>query len=187
MDALELLHQRVSSPALEEPGPNQAQLEAIFQAALRAPDHGAIRPWRFLLVEGKARTELGELYLKAALQDDPELTPERQKKILNMPLRAPAMIIAIASAQEHPKVPVLEQQVSAGCAAQNIILAAHALGLGAMWRTGEMAYHPAVHKGLGLAEDETLIGYIYLGTPRKLRRAPVHEQADFVTRWGNNG
>ncbi len=183
MDALTLLHERVSCPVLQEPGPSQEQLESIYQAALRAPDHGAIRPWRFLTVAGDARKQLGELYLKAALQDDPELPVEKQTKTLNMPLRAPTVIVVIAAVEAHPKVPKIEQEVSAGCAAQNIILAAHALGLGAMWRTGTMAYHPVVREGLGVAEDETIIGYIYLGSAQKRRKAPQHALADYVTEW----
>jgi nitroreductase len=184
MDALELLHQRVSCPALNEPAPTSEQLDVMFQAALRAPDHGAIRPWRFLLVEGEGRQKLGQLFLQAAKADDPELSSEKQQKILNMPLRAPSMIVVIASTKEHAKVPDVEQQISAGCAAQNIILAAHAQGVGAMWRTGDMAYHPGVKSGLGLTELESIIGYIYLGTPRKLRRAPEHDISSFVSSWG---
>ena len=185
MDALELLHHRVSCPALNEPGPTQKQLEDMFQAALRAPDHGAIRPWRFLVVEGEARQTLGELYLQASLADEPELSEERQQKILKMPLRAPAIIVVIAATQEHPKVPEVEQQISAGCAAQNIILAAHAQGLGAMWRTGGMAYHELVKSGLGLVGPESIIGYIYLGTARKLRRTPEHDVQSYVSKWGD--
>ena len=184
MDALELLHQRVSCPALNDPAPTSEQLDVMFQAALRAPDHGAIRPWRFLLVEGEGRQKLGELFLQAAKMDEPELSDEKQQKILNMPLRAPSMIVVIAATKEHPKVPDVEQQISAGCAAQNIILAAHAQGLGAMWRTGDMAYHPVVKSGLGVADAESIVGYVYLGTPRKLRRAPQHDVSSFVSTWG---
>ena len=183
MDALTLLHERVSCPLLSEPGPSSEQLQQIYQAALRAPDHGAIRPWRFLTVSGESRSALGQVFLDAALQDCPELSPERQAKTLNMPLRAPTLIVVIAAVKEHPKVPALEQEISAGCSAQNIILAAHALGLGAMWRTGDMAYHPRVREALGVAEQETIIGYIYLGTAAKQRRAPQHDLADYVTEW----
>jgi len=183
MEALELLHNRVSCPVLNEPGPSAEQLNQIYQAALRAPDHGALRPWRFLSVRGDARAKLGELYLKAALADCAELPQAKQDKILAMPLRAPCVLVVIAAVKESPKIPVLEQQVSAGCAAQNMILAAHALGLGAMWRTGDMAYNSVVKQGLGVAEHETIIGYIYLGTPKKLRAAPVHEQPNFVMEW----
>jgi nitroreductase len=183
MDALELLHHRVSCPALMEPGPTSEQLQNIYQAALRAPDHGAIRPWRFLTVSGASRERLGELFLKAALTDNPELAPERQEKTRNMPLRAPTLVVVIAAVCDHPKVPPLEQEISAGCAAQNIILAAHAQGLGAMWRTGDMAYHPVVKSGLGVEATETIIGYIYLGSAKKLRTAPQHEHEAYVTEW----
>lgn len=183
MDALELLHNRVSCPALQEPAPNQEQLDNIFKAALRAPDHGSIRPWRFLTVQGEHRSQLGELFLQAALSDDAELLPERQEKFRKMPLRAPMLIVVIAANQKHPKVPVLEQEVSAGCAAQNILHAAFAQGFGAMWRTGDMAYHPVVKEGLGVTDDETVIGYIYLGTASKMRKAPLHNLDQYVTDW----
>ncbi len=183
MDAIELLHNRTSCPLLEEPGPTEAQLNTLFQAALRAPDHGAIRPWRFLTVQGEARKKLGELFLNAARQDDENLSASRCDKIRNMPLRAPTLIIVVAAVQDHPKVPALEQQVSAGCAAQNIILAAHAQKLGAMWRTGDMAYHPVVREGLGVAAGETIMGYIYLGTAQKMKKVPQHDLADYVFEW----
>jgi nitroreductase len=183
MQAIELLHNRVSCPVLVEPGPTDTQLDSIFQAAMRAPDHGAIRPWRFLTVSGEARNNLGELFLKASLQDNPDLPEDRQDKVRNMPMRSPTLIVVIASTQEHPKVPVLEQEVAAGCAAQNILHAAHAMGLGAMWRTGDMAYHSVVRQGLGLAANETLIGYIYLGTPKKLKKVPQHNMEDYVQTW----
>lgn len=183
MDALDLLHNRVSCPALIEPGPTKQQLDSIYQAALRAPDHGAIRPWRFLTVAGDARQKLGDLYLKAALIENPQLSPERQDKIRKMPLRAPTVIVVIAAVSEHPKVPMVEQEISAGCAAQNIILAAHAQGLGAMWRTGDMAYLSTVKSGLGLTEEESIIGYIYLGTAKKMRKATTHDLSNYVTDW----
>jgi len=183
MQALELLHNRVSIPLLEAPGPSEAQLDNMFKAALRAPDHGAMRPWRFLVIEGEARNRLGELFLEAALQDNPELPETRREKTLNMPLRAPTLVVVIAVTKEGHKVPVLEQQVAAGCTAQNIILAAHAQGIGAMWRTGDMAYHPHVLKGLGLEENEQLIGYVYLGTPAKERKIAELSVERFVSRW----
>ncbi|WP_415903143.1 NAD(P)H nitroreductase [Neptuniibacter sp. QD29_5] len=183
MEALELLHNRVSCPVLNEPGPTEEQLKNIYQAALRAPDHGALRPWRFLSVQGEARAKLGELCLRGALANDAELPDAKQDKIRAMPLRAPCMLVVIAAVKDSPKIPVLEQEVSAGCAAQNMILAAYAQGLGAMWRTGDMAYNSVVREGLGLTEQETIIGYIYLGTPKKLRKAPVHDQQEYVIEW----
>jgi len=183
MEALDALINRVSCPRLEGPAPTAEQLEQMLQAALRAPDHGALRPWRFIITEGEGLVKLGQLYAAAARADDPTLAEARYEKYANMPLRAPMVITVVAVTREHPKVPVGEQMISAGCAAHAITQAAHALGLGAMWRTGEMAYHPQVEQGLGLSEGECIIGYIYLGQRCRERRAPQLESADFVTRW----
>jgi len=183
MQALEALTNRVSCPRLEGPAPTAEQLELMLRAAVRAPDHGAMKPWRFLVTEGEGLAKLGELYEAAALVSDAELSDARREKYRNMPLRAPMVITVIAVTREHPKVPVSEQLISAGCAAHGIIQAAYAQGLGAMWRTGEMAYHPEVEKGLGLAEGEAIVGYVYLGQRCRDREAPSLALEEFVTRW----
>lgn len=183
MEAIDALLNRTSMPLLEAPGPTEAQLNTMFQAALRAPDHGALRPFRFLVIEGEARNRLGELFLEAALTDTPDMPDEKRAKTLNMPLRAPAMVITIAATREGHKVPVLEQQITVGCATQNMLHAAFAQGLGAMWRTGTMAYHPQVLKGLGLAENEEIIGFLYLGTPVKERKVAPLPVERFVSHW----
>ncbi len=184
MDAVELLLNRVSTPVLSEPGPGEEQLDIIYRAALRAPDHGAIRPWRFLTVKDEARDQLGRVFQQAAQQDNPELEPAKFEKLGRMALRAPLVVVVIARIQEHQKVPAVEQRVSAGAAAQNMILAAFAQGVGAMWRTGDMAYHPHVCSALGLARNEEIIGYLYLGTmPERLKKVPVLEPEDYVSNW----
>lgn len=184
MQALDALINRVSCPRLEGPAPTAEQLELMLKAAVRAPDHGAMKPWRFIVVEGEGLATLGELYEAAALADDAELSDARREKYRSMPLRAPMVITVVAVTREHPKVPVSEQLISAGCAAHGIIQAAYAQGLGAMWRTGEMAYHPAVEKGLGLTEGEVIVGYVYLGQSCRDREAPALALEAFVTRWG---
>lgn len=184
MELVTMIQQRMSCPAVEEPGPTPEQMEQIFRAALRAPDHGNLKPWRFLVIEGEARSALGELFLNAAIEQDPLLVEPLQNKMRNMPMRAPTMVVVIVRLQPHPKVPMVEQQVAAGAAAQNILLAAHGLGLGAMWRTGDMAYNRQVMDGLGLDENEEIIGFIYLGSkPAKERRVPELSTDDFVQSW----
>ena len=184
MDAIELLLNRVSTPMLSDPAPSDQQLDIIYRAALRAPDHGALRPWRFLAVKGESRAQLGTVFQQAALQDNPKLDEAKYTKLGNMAMRAPLVLVVIATISEHPKVPVVEQQVSAGAAAQNMILAAFAQGVGAMWRTGEMAYHPLVHERLGLTANEEVIGYLYLGAlPERLKKVPELDPADFVSDW----
>ncbi|MDO3384341.1 nitroreductase [Gilvimarinus sp. SDUM040013] len=172
MDAITALTERVSVPKLREPGPSAEQWRVLLGAALRAADHGQLRPWRFLTVEGDARADLGKLYCESVLKDTPDLPETFQQKLINMPLRAPALLLVVACCQAHSKVPEVEQVVSAGAAAQNVVNAAFALGLGAMWRTGDMAYNTHVLKGLGLEEGEKLIGYVYLGTPAATKSLP---------------
>lgn len=186
MNALELMHNRVSSPLLGDQAPDNQQLQAMFQAALRAPDHAGLHPWRFLTVAGEDRARLGELFVRAAQSDAVELNDARQSKLQRMPLRAPMLVVVIACTQEHPKVPLIEQQVSAGVAAQNLLLAAFAQGIGGMWRTGDMAYHPVVEQGLGLSKNEQIIGFVYLGSqPEKMRTVCPLDSRDFVQPWPN--
>lgn len=184
MDATDALLKRVSCGKLVAPAPDEASRNIIFSAALRAADHGNLRPWRFLVLEGDALTRLGEVFAQAALADDPGLNEAQLERYRNMPSRAPLMVVAIAQAVDHPKVPVIEQVVAAGAAVQNMITAAFAFGVGAYWRTGGMAYHADVLKALGLAEGESLIGYLYLGTPAgKLKAVPELEVSDYFLEW----
>ncbi|MDN7139227.1 NAD(P)H nitroreductase [Pseudomonas sp. JQ170] len=184
MEALDALLNRVSVPRLTEPAPNAAQREALFQAALRAPDHAQLRPWRFLTVEGEGREKLGAL-LAEAVKLEGDATEAALDKARAMPLRAPLLVVVIARVQDHFKVPASEQLLAAGCAAHGILLAAHAQGIGAVWRTGDLAYSKHVAKGLGLADKEEIVAFLYLGTPlNEPRTAPVLATADFVTAWG---
>jgi nitroreductase len=165
MNALQALHNRVSIAKLTAPAPDADQRRAIFMAATSAADHGRLRPWRFLVVEGEGLERLGETFCAAALADDPAMSPEAQAAIRKKPQRAPMVVVAVAVCQEHPKVPQVEQIISAGAAVQNMLNAAYAQGVGAFWRTGDMAYHPEVKRSLGLAEHEHIVSFLYLGTP----------------------
>lgn len=183
MDALELLISRTSSPLLQAPAPTSDQLELMLKAASRAPDHGSLQPYRFLKVEGEGLNALGELFLQASLADNPELPEAQINKLRNMPLRAPMILVAIAVTQEHPKVPKSEQIITAGCAAQAVIQAASAQGVGAMWRSGALAFNSRVAKGLGLAENEEIIGFVYLGTIVKEKPVPAADPKSLVSDW----
>lgn len=164
MDALDALHLRSSVPKLSDPLPSDKMLENIYKAAFRAADHAVLRPWRFLVIKGAARERLGELFVEAGLSADAALEPAAIEKLRCKPLRAPLILICISSFKPHPKVPEIEQDLSAGAATQNMLLAAFAQGLGAMWRTGSLAYNPIVKRGLGLADTEKIIGFLYIGT-----------------------
>ena len=164
MDALDALHQRSSVPKLCGPLPSQEMLDNIYKAAFRAADHAVLRPWRFLVVKGDSRAKLGELFAKAGLAKDATLNAAAVEKLRCKPLRAPLVLVCVSSFKPHPKVPEIEQDLSAGAATQNMLLAAFAQGLGAMWRTGSLAYDPLVKSGLGLSNEEKIIGFLYIGT-----------------------
>lgn len=163
MDALTALHTRVSVSRVTGPEPDQDTLDSIFKAALRAADHALLRPWRFLIIRGSSRNKLADLFAQATLADDPGCAEEALDSVRSKPLRAPLIIVGIVSPKNHPKVPLLEQQMSAAAALQNMLVAAHALGVGAIWRTGPMADHPVVKQGLGLDGHEEIAGFMYLG------------------------
>lgn len=184
MDALELLQARNSSPKLTEPAPSGEQLDTLFKAALRAPDHAALRPWRFLVIEGEDREALGELFARALRQRNPEATEAELDKARSKALRAPLIVTVIVRIREHPKVPPIEQRLSGGCAAYGVLLAAEAMGFSGIWRTGANAFDRNVMNGLGLAEDEEIIGYLYLGSREgRAKPLPEHPVEEFVQRW----
>lgn len=188
MEALDALLNRVSVPRLEAPAPSAEQREVLFQAALRAPDHGQLRPWRFLTVEGDRREQLGEVLAEAVALKGQAIGEPAQEKALDkargMPLRAPLVVVVIARLQDHYKVPRHEQLQAAACAAHGILLAAYAQGIGAVWRTGELAYDAHVGQALGLEAGEEVIAFLYLGTPAKAPRVPEPlPTADFVQAW----
>lgn len=184
MDALQALHERVSVPRLIGPAPTAAQRDALFKAALRAPDHAYLRPWRFLVVEGEGLEHLGELFGRAALAQTQDLSPDTLARYQGLPLRAPLMIIAIGRHIEHPKVPSIEQEMSCAVAVGNMLVAAHAVGLGAVWRTGDLAYDPIVRQGLGLADNEIIAAFLYIGHPAGMRKTvPSLEVTDFFQNW----
>lgn len=171
MDAIELLTTRQSDSKLSFPGPSSQQLEIIKKAALKVPDHGGIKPWRFMIVEEKAREKLGDIYYQAAVEE------KQEERIINrakeLPMRAPMLIIAISPYQEHPKVPRIEQIESAACSVFAMQQAAFAQHLSGVWRTGYFAQSPKVKSLLGLDERDEIVGYLYLGTPTISCTKPV--------------
>ncbi len=166
MNPLEMLLSRRSIPAqcLTEPGPDPAQLAVALDAAMRAPDHGRMQPWRFKLIRGPAKARFSDVLTAAALAHDPA-TPQRQlDKIRNRVQHAPLVIAVSARFRDNPKVPEIEQTLSVGAAVMNLLNALHAQGFGAIMLTGPSAYDPAVARALGYGADERLLGFMYVGT-----------------------
>ena len=184
MDAITAITQRVSVAQLTGPGPSQQQLEQLYRAAFRAPDHAWMRPWRYLTIRGEGLELLGQVFADAGLKKDANLAEEKVTKLKNMPQRAPLMIVAIATIQENAKVPALEQRLAVGAGIQNILTAAYAMGLGAIWRTGEMVADSHVEASLGLQDNEEILGFIYLGHVNcKLKKPPELLMDDYVQDW----
>lgn len=187
MDALQAIITRCSVPAklLHDPAPTGKDLDEIMQAAMRAPDHGALRPWRFIVVRGEARAALGEVFAAALCRRDPLADGATVAKEKNRPLRSPLMIVACAQIVEnHPKVPPIEQIVSVGAAAQNMLNAAHAKGYAGIMLTGVNARDPLVKSALGLAPKDEIVAFLYLGTPADAPRAKRRpDPADFTREW----
>jgi nitroreductase len=181
--AIDLLLSRRSgsAKAMSGPGPDKKQLAKILQAAARVPDHGKLFPWRFIVFEGKGRERAGDVLAKVL-----EAEGEREKHIADERerfLRAPVVIGVVSSARELIKVPVWEQELSAGAACQNILIAAHALGFVGNWLTEWYAYHPGVKEGFGLKAGERIAGFIFIGTADEELEERPRPEMDKVVRY----
>jgi nitroreductase len=167
LDALEAIRTRRSvGKLLSDPVPREL-IEQMLDAAVQAPNHHRTLPWRFWVLTGEARERLGEVMARAIREQLPELDGEAAQAALARerakPLRAPALIVV--AVDQDPADPVLsvEDLESGAAAVQNMLLAAHALGLGAMWRTGEAAYSPLVKAHFGLGPEDFILGFVYVG------------------------
>lgn len=179
--ALSLLLTRSSCGLLQAPAPSGEVLEHILQAGLRAPDHGHLQPFQFLLASGEGLTRLGELLADSAAQDG--AAEEVVERAAQLPLRAPLVITVVAKVKAHSKVPPFEQHLSAGCAVMAMQMAAQAQGFGGIWRSGPLMYSRKLHESLGLEEQDQIVGFLYLGTPATSLRMPSFvDSAEFV-RW----
>jgi nitroreductase len=166
-DALELLKTRRSFKAVElsGPAPSSAEIETLLTVASRVPDHGKLTPWRFIVFEGEARRAAGAAIVSAFRTKYPDAKPEQAEAERARLTRAPLVIAVVSRAVPHVKIPEWEQVLSAGAAAMNLVLAAHALGFGACWITEWYAYDRAVLEALGLHSHERIAGFVHIGRP----------------------
>ncbi len=177
---------RFSTPAkaLGEPAPDDTELEQILQVALSAPDHGRLYPYRFIAIRGDARYRLSEIFVQATMRREPDVDPAYLAKQREKPLRSPLIVVVVASLVESEKIPEIEQMLSAGAAAHNVLLASNALGFGSVWLTGANAYDEYVRGELGLADNEHVVGFIYLGTPElNIPPRPLPAVDKFLSEW----
>ncbi|CAH8217895.1 NAD(P)H nitroreductase [Vibrio aestuarianus] len=179
MDALELLLNRRSIAKLSSPAPEGKVLENIIKAGLRAPDHGGLTPWRFVIAQESGLNKLANILAAAAQADDSEAVVI--EKVKNAPFRAPMVITIIAKVTAHDKVPAFEQHLSAGCAVQAMQMAAVAQGFQGIWRSGNWMFHPEVRKAFSVQGEDQIVGFLYLGTPGcTALKVPERDLSKFV-------
>jgi nitroreductase len=165
MDVFDAIHNRYSQGKVKpDPLPREL-IEKLLEAAVQAPNHYKVRPWRFVVLMGDGRNRLGEVMAASQQERHPEFPLESFDKCRALPLRAPVVIAVGVDKPTESKVLEVENICAAAAAIQNLLLAAQALGLGAKWRTGEWARDAKVKEFLGLEPDQHLIGFIYIGYP----------------------
>lgn len=166
--------------------PSREQIETILDAGTWAPSHHVTNPWRFVVIAGDERQRLGELMAESKLvrmRDAGRPIDGEAEILVRKAFRSPVIIVVCVEPAEGPKIVEIEEIEAGAAAAQNMLLAAHALGLAAIWRTGDPAYDPAVREYLGLDPDGHVIGFIYLGYPAMAKERVNHVSFTNVTSW----
>jgi nitroreductase len=179
---LDALLSRRSGWPLAAPAPSDDELDRILDTALRAPDHGDLRPWRLVVVRGAARDALGEAFVKAAVgRGEDAASAERFRR---KAMAAPVIVALGAKVVEGHKIPVEEQLLTVGASAMNMLNAIHALGYGGFWSTGANGHDPRVAAALGLHAPDRLLGFLYIGTAQQpSTTAPRPDRRDHVREW----
>ena len=183
--ALSLLKTRRSGRPREMvgPGPTEDELMQMLEIAMRVPDHGKLAPWRFVIVGKDQRDQLASLLRRALKEENPEAGPIHHEKAEQFARQGEALIVVLSSPIQNHKIPVWEQELSAGAAAMNLLHAAHAYGYVGGWITGWEAYSPKVNAAFA-RHGERIAGFVYIGSPgRELEERPRPDPAEVVRNW----
>jgi nitroreductase len=183
VDCLDAIQTRHSIPKVKPDSVSRDLIVRLLDAAVQAPNHHHTRPWRFVVLTGSARARLGEVMTQSLRKQKGELPDSALDVERAKPLRAPVLIAVAVEKSMDPRVLEIEDLCACAAAVENLLLAAHALGLGAMWRTGSAARDPRVKQFLGLAPDWPLIGFIYIGYPDTQPDFPARPSAQDRTSW----
>lgn len=187
MDTIEALRTRRSYGRLSEPAPTGDELRTMLEAAAAAPDHGQLQPFRFTILRGAGKDAFGavleEAYLRRCDERGEVAVPAKARKERSKLDRAPLVVVVSAVRQPSDKIPWSDQRDAAVAATEHLLLAAHALGYGAMWRTGAPCEDGHVKQSLGLREDDAVIGFVYVGTPHEQKPAKQVELGPLVTEY----
>jgi nitroreductase len=184
MQAIEALLRRYSARSLTEPAPDDAALGLILESATRAPDHGRLRPWRFIVIRSEGRQAFGELLADHLRRTKGSVSDEALERERRKAFRAPLVVAVAAIVTPEGKIPPIEQILSAGAAAQNMLHAAFVLGFNAVWKTGGPAYDAQVKAAFGLEAKDAIVGFLYVGTDEEGPGAfPRPDWREFVQYW----
>jgi len=183
MELFEAIYKRHSVKKVKADAPPHDLIEKLLDAGNRAPNHYKVRPWRFVVITENARNKLGNVMATAQHEHQPDISAEGLEKTRALPLRAPVIIAVGVDKPAEPKTLELENYAAASAACENILLAAQALGLGAIWRTGEWARDPQVKEFLGLEADQHIAGLIYVGYPEAENEAAPRPSYEDRTTW----
>ena len=166
------------------PGPDADELRAIIELALRTPDHGKLAPWRIVTIAGDQRERFAGLLKEAWVAENPGAAGMDLSALDQFAHQAPSLIVLISTPVPGAKIPVWEQQMSAGAVGMNLLHAAHAHGFVGSWLTGWAAYSPDVAAAFGARDGDTIVGYFFLGTSgAPLSERPRPEYDDVVKAW----
>lgn len=167
LETLALLARRRSTKVAHfvEPGPSEAQLDALLRLAARVPDHGKLAPWRFVIIAGEARARAGAKLAEIVAHDGQ--SEVQQQFAAGLFARAPVVVMVVSSAAPHAKIPEWEQVQSSSAACFALLLGAHAMGFAGCWLTEWPTYDARARAALGLAEHERIAGFVYLGAARE--------------------
>ena len=187
MNTLDAITSRQSIGKVKPDPVRREIIEKLLSAAAQAPSHYKVRPWRFVVLIEAARDRLGEVMAEAFIEKFPDLPPDAQAKAMekerSKPLRSPLLIAVGVDKPAESKVIEIENVCAAAAACQNLLLAAHDLGLAAKWRTGDPAFDPKVKKFLGFEPDQHLIAFLYIGHPEGEVEPVIRPSFDDRTTW----
>lgn len=179
MYVFDLIKRRRSIGKMTSERPSREQIEHLLEAATHAPNHHKVQPWKFIVLAGNAREELGTVMalslagrLEETSSDKAQATLNKER---NKPLRSPVVIVVVAESPNQPNVMEIENIEATAAAVQNMLLTAEEMELACMWRTGDAAYDPHVKQWLGLESGEHIIAFLYVGYPAipRLERIPI--------------
>lgn len=185
-ETMRLLERRRSAKwaQLEAPGPSDGELERLLAIASRVPDHGKLAPWRFIVVDRHGRHRLGDVIAEIWARKNPQAAPPDRLALERARFeKVPLVVVLVSRAAEHPKIPVWEQELSAGACGMTLVIAACAMGYAAVWNTGWFAYDRDVMTALGLAPHERIAGIIGIGTAGESPERTRPILTDLVTKW----